>query len=116
MTLMRETAKPRLICVQTTFNETQAANDFASRLVEAGLAACVQMSPVHSVYCWQGSVEREEEVLLSIKTTGDRLADLEAFVAAHHPYDEPEFIALQVFNASAGYAAWVETQTGREGS
>ena len=101
----------RLICAQTTLDDPQAANAFAHALVDTRLAACVQITPIHSVYRWQGTVEAADEQLLTIKTSRERLDALEAFVKAHHPYDEPEWIVLPVEAASNGYAAWVHRET-----
>ena len=64
-----------------------------------------------STYRWKGSVEREAERPVVIKTTRARLNDLEARLRTLHPYELPEFLVLTVEAASAGYAAWVTEQT-----
>jgi periplasmic divalent cation tolerance protein len=107
MELMQETAGDRLVCVQTTLDDGDAAAAFARRLVEAGMAACVQVSEIRSTYRWEGKVETAAEQLLTIKTAANRLEALAAFVRDAHPYDEPEFLVLPVDAASEGYAAWI---------
>ena len=104
---MEKTTLPRLVCVQTTLDDPQAAQSFAKGLVEARLAACVHITVIGSVYRWQGQVELAEEHLLTIKTLANKVEALEAHLRTHHPYDEPEFIVLPVEHASAGYGAWV---------
>lgn len=104
---MEKRTQGRLVCVQTTLDDPQAARSFAKGLVEAGLAACVHITVIGSVYRWQGAVEEGEEQLLTIKTLAEKVDALEAHMRAHHPYDEPEFIVLPVDRASAGYSAWV---------
>ena len=56
-----------------TCPEQAVAQHIASTLVEQRLAACVNISsPVTSVYSWQGKVETDEELLLTIKTSRAR--------------------------------------------
>jgi len=77
--------------------------------VEAGLAACAQVSgPLESIYRWQGAVESAREWLLVLKTRTRCLKALEALVVAHHPYDTPQFIALPLLGGSTRYLAWLE--------
>ena len=86
---------------------------FARALVEAGLAACVNVSSeIVSVYRWQGAVQQDPERQLVVKTTRARLADLEVRVRELHPYDVPEFLVLPVVAASDTYARWLVESTG----
>ena len=64
-------------CVYVTAPNRAAAKSLAASLVEARLAACVNIVPgVESVYHWEGKVEVDEELLLIAKTTRSRLAAL----------------------------------------
>ena len=56
------------------------------------LVACVALTPLRSLYRWQGAIETAEEVQLLLKTHASRLADLESAVRALHSYDTPEWI------------------------
>jgi len=63
------------VLATTTTAEAEDARKIAARLVEAKLAACVQIvEPITSVYRWQGNVEEEKEVLLLIKSTQDLIS------------------------------------------
>jgi len=86
----------------------KGAREFARLLVSKRLAACCNLSSVTSVYRWQGSIEEEREVLLTVKTTRAALAGLEALLEEHHPYDVPEFVALQPAHVAPAYLAWLE--------
>ena len=78
------------------------------RLVNERLAACVNvLDGVTSVYRWEGAVERASESLALIKTTAARQEALRERVLALHPYDEPEYLALEVDGGSASYLRWV---------
>lgn len=80
----------------------------ADRLVSERLAACVNvLDGVTSVYRWEGAVERADESLALVKTTAARLEALRERVLALHPYDEPEFLALDVDGGSSSYLRWV---------
>src|SRR5690606_41820662 len=62
----------------------------ADALVEARLAACVQLLPgATSVYRWQGKLERASETLLLVKTTQNRCQALIARIVQLHPHDIP---------------------------
>ena len=92
----------------TTLSSRERAEQLAEALVAERLAACVNvLGPVASIYRWEGKVERDEEVLLFIKTTGAGVAPLQTRVLELHPYDTPEFVAFEVGAGSAGYLDWV---------
>jgi periplasmic divalent cation tolerance protein len=100
--------KDRDILVVTTTVPTLAqAQALGRALVEARLAACVQLEPgLQSFYRWQDRVCDDPEVRLTIKTLPARAGELQAFLARHHPYDVPQFVA-QRMEASPAYFAWV---------
>ena len=96
----------------TTCPDQGTADTLAKMLVEQRLAACVnQIGGIRSTYAWQGEIHHDEEVLMIIKSTTERYAELEAAIHAHHPYELPEIITLKVTNGLAGYLAWVAQQT-----
>lgn len=102
----------QILIVMTNLPNVQAAEALASALVEARLAACINLLPaVQSVYRWQGKVERATEVTLLIKTTQRHYAALEAAIRAAHPYELPEVIALPVTAGLPSYLQWVITET-----
>lgn len=107
MELTQEQAEDGLVCVQMTWADAKLARKVAREMVERRLAACVQQVRISSTYVWDGAVEEETEHLLTAKTTLAAARELEAYVQANHPYDEPEFVVLPVVGASAGYASWV---------
>jgi periplasmic divalent cation tolerance protein len=85
-----------------------SAEDLARALVEAKVAACVNVLPaITSIYRWQGEVSRDEEALLLIKTTAAAFDSLRRAVLARHPYELPEIISLDVTDGHAPYLEWV---------
>jgi periplasmic divalent cation tolerance protein len=85
------------------------ADELAAALVEARVAACVNLIPVGSVYRWQGAVERAAETLLLIKAPAEGVAALRDHLLRLHPYEVPEFVVLDVDDAAshAPYVDWV---------
>jgi periplasmic divalent cation tolerance protein len=98
--------------VLCTAPNADAAESLARGLVDAHLAACVNVVPaVRSFYRWEGEIHDDAEELLVVKTTAERLPEVEAFLVEHHPYDVPEVIALPVTAGSERYLAWVRDET-----
>ncbi len=97
--------------VLVTCPDVGAAEGLARALVEARLAACVQLLPgLVSVYRWRGALERADEVALLVKTVVHRVAAVEAHIAASHPYEVPEILVLAPASAGAAYAAWLAAE------
>jgi periplasmic divalent cation tolerance protein len=84
----------------------------AQDLVNQRLAACVnRLSDVRSTYSWQGRIQEEREVVLTIKTTRERYDALEVRLRALHPYEVPEIIALPIVAGSTSYLTWIASET-----
>ena len=98
----------QLLVVLSTFPDQDTARHIASELVEAGLAAFVNLLPgAQSIYRWQGKVESAQEVLAIMKTTATAYPRLEAKLRELHPYEVPEILAVPVERAQEAYAKWV---------
>lgn len=98
----------------TTLPLDRDAEALARTLVEERLAACVNiLAPMRSVYAWKGVTESADERQLLIKTTGERLRELEIRVRELHPYDVPEFVVVPIVEGSADYLAWLTESTVR---
>ncbi|GAA4224829.1 divalent-cation tolerance protein CutA [Actinomadura meridiana] len=80
--------------------------------VEGHLAACAQISgPITSTYWWQGKLENDEEFLIVMKTTDERLDDLVTSVKANHSYDTPEIVAVPIVGGLGDYLTWIREET-----
>ena len=98
----------RLLALSTV-GRPEDAERIARALVERGLAACVNVVPgVLSTYRWKGQVEREEELLLLIKTSEEVFEALRTALVSLHPYEVPELIALRIEAGHAPYLAWLD--------
>ena len=101
-----------VLLVLTNLPDPASAEALAAALIEARLAACVNLlASCRSVYRWNGAVEHANEVPLLIKTTAERYPALEAAIRARHPYELPEILALPIERGLPGYLAWVAAET-----
>lgn len=102
----------QVLLVMSNVPDNASAQALARTIVEAKLAACVNILPgVQSVYRWQGQIEQANEVTLLIKTTPQHYAQLQWALVDAHPYDVPEVIALPVTEGYAPYLQWVVAET-----
>lgn len=100
------------LIVFSTFPDAASASRAATSLVEARLAACINMLPgMTSVYRWQGKIEQASEVLLIVKTTQAVYPQLESALKACHPYELPEIIAVALEAGLPDYLNWVSEET-----
>jgi periplasmic divalent cation tolerance protein len=100
------------LLVLTNLPDDASARALAAHLIEARLAACVNiLSPCHSVYHWEGKTEAASEVPLLIKTTTARYAELQAAIQKQHPYELPEIIAVPIQHGLPAYLDWVVSET-----
>ncbi len=100
------------IIVFVTCGSEEEAEKIANSLVDERMAACVNIiSPVRSIYRWEGKIWDEKEWLLIIKTQRRRFAELEKKVKLLHSYSVPEIIALPIAEGSTSYLKWLEEMT-----
>jgi len=86
----------------------ECAEIIATTLLEKRLAACITIStPVTSFYMWQGVLQKEDEVMLMIKSTQHAYSALETCLKSAHPYELPEIIAVSVENGLPAYLNWL---------
>lgn len=84
------------------------AEGIATALVEDELAACVNIvKQVTSVYRWEGTVKKDQESLLIIKTSKMVWETFVEKVSEIHPYDTPEIICVPIEAGSEPYLEWL---------
>lgn len=100
------------LLVLTNLPDAASAQGLARGLVEARLAACVNvLAPCRSFYQWEGDLREDGEVPLFIKTTAKLYPAVEAYIHAHHTYELPEIVALEVTAGLPDYLRWVADST-----
>jgi periplasmic divalent cation tolerance protein len=98
------------IIVLSTAGKIEEAEKIAEELVGKRLAACVNIVPViRSIYRWNDAVQKDNEVLMIIKTEREKFSIVETTIRSLHSYDIPEIISFPLENASQGYLQWLES-------
>jgi periplasmic divalent cation tolerance protein len=102
-----------LAILLTTVGDAEAARSLARAVIEARLAACVQIAPVESLYEWNGAIEESGEFMLQMKHRVEDYADLAAFVRRRHGYETPEILRVDVADVDPTYLSWARAMTAR---
>jgi periplasmic divalent cation tolerance protein len=98
--------------VTTTTDSESEARKLAEVAVRGRLAACGQvLSPITSVYWWQGEVENAQEWMVVLKTTAGRVEQLIERLRAEHSYDTPEIVAVPIVSGNPAYLDWIAAET-----
>ena len=107
---LTEIPMPSYIQVETTAASQEEAERIARALVEARLAACVQITPCQSLYRWRGAIEESRELRCTIKTRLDLLPQITALITSLHSYEVPEIVASAIVDGSPAYMEWLEQE------
>lgn len=95
--------------VLSTCPNQESAERIARGVVEARLAACVNVLPgLRSFYTWQGQLEVSDEVLLLIKSRTNVFTTLQNMITSLHPYELPEVVAVPIEAGLAPYLHWLD--------
>ena len=104
--------KPEPTSLVISNTPVEHAEEIARTLVERQAAACVTLSPVKSVYRWEGQVCVDEEVTLTAKVSESCVTRCVQVIESLHPYDLPEILVLSVDHKRSSYAyqSWVAAE------
>jgi len=99
--------------VLVTASSREEAEEIVQRLLEEKLIACANIiSPVHSLFWWQGKIDQAQEHLILMKTRRDLFEKLTEIVKSLHSYTVPEIIAIPIIEGSADYLVWLNESLG----
>jgi periplasmic divalent cation tolerance protein len=110
---MTDTPAPAdFLVVLVTVPDADTAARVGRTVVEERLAACVNIVPgLRSIYEFEGKMCDDAEALCLFKTRRALYGALRDRVAALHPYQVPEIIALPLAAGNAAYLAWLAEGT-----
>ncbi len=98
--------------VLITASSQEEAQKIGRTMVEERLFACANIiSPIQSIFHWEGKVNDEKEVLLIAKTKTGLSDEVEKRVKELHSYTVPEILFLPVLRGSEDYLNWVDAET-----
>ena len=96
------------ITVYTTAPDEEVAERIAKGCVEAELAACCNFWPVRTIYSWEGELKNDTEHIIFIKTSKEKLEDLEKYIVKNHPYSMPAIVSIPLDDSHEPYRKWVD--------
>jgi periplasmic divalent cation tolerance protein len=97
--------------VLTTTDSEEQAERIVDAVLQAKLAACLQLIPIKSRYVWDGKIARDDEVLILVKAKSTDYDDLAACIRAAHTYDVPEIVRLDIAAGEKSYLDWITSVT-----
>ena len=98
----------RLVLV--THPNKEHAERITRGVIDAKLAACVLVTDVKSFYNWEGKLNQDDEVVTLLKTSTEKVTDLEKYIETNHDYDTPAIISFKA-NANQAYSNWLSLET-----
>ncbi len=104
--------KNQYIVILVTVKNKAEARKIAQGLLKKQLVACVNIvDGVESHFCWQGKIDKANEVLLIIKSRQKLFEEIVTKVKQLHSYENPEIIALPLAAGSWPYLKWIDEVT-----
>lgn len=98
--------------VEVTCPDKDSARAIATACLKARLVACANLLPkVESLFCWQGQIDSESEILLRLKTPARNFDATCEVICTHHPYTLPAIVALPIQAMGPGVAGWIASET-----
>lgn len=96
----------------STAGSEKEASQIAEYLVKHHLVACVNLVPaIQSIYWWNNQVNREQEVLMIMKTEKSQTKKIQKAIKSLHSYQTPELIGVDIVIGMPEYLAWVSSST-----
>ncbi|MFU7501936.1 MAG: divalent-cation tolerance protein CutA [Candidatus Tisiphia sp.] len=93
--------------ILTTTNDQQVVVKITTSLLEANLAAWIQVDNIVSYFKWEGKISSVLEYRIVIKARSDNYNTIEKVITDIHNYDLPQIIKLDIQDGLSRYLNWV---------
>ena len=108
----RRLAESAAVLVYATFPSSETAAAAGRALLEARLAACINILPaMTSIYRWKGVIESASEAVLLAKLPPQLAKAAVDCIVAAHPYETPAVLVIPVLAGAAAYLDWIRAET-----
>ena len=102
----------KAVLIYSTYPTQELAESIGTFLVEARLAACVNVMPqMTSIYRWEGRRNRDSETVMIIKTRASLADRVIKEVRGRHSYVNPALTILPVQGGSQDFIDWIFSET-----
>ena len=103
-----EDTTQKMIMAVSTYPDKATATKIATMLVKEGVAGCVNMSAITSVYSWKGEIIHDAQEQIAIfKTVQSNQKRLVKRIKETHPYDTPEVAVIPIESVNGSYLDWL---------
>lgn len=93
--------------ILTTTNSNENADNISLKLVDSGLAKCVQIDNVTSFYKWGSKSVKNEEFRLMIKACSSNYKLIEQMILDQHDYESPQILKINIDDGLNSYLKWI---------
>ena len=100
-----------MVLIYVTASDEEEAIAIGDLILKERLAACSNViSNMKTSYWWNGSLEKDNEAILILKTLETNIDGIISRIKEVHSYDNPCIIALPVIKASDDYLKWIKDE------
>lgn len=96
-----------MIFVYSTFPKKAEAQKMGEWLIKKGLAACINIFPIDSIYFWKGKITKDKEFAAIIKTRKESFKKVEKFILSHHSSETPCILEVPLGRVAKKYSNWL---------
>jgi periplasmic divalent cation tolerance protein len=102
----------KAVLIYSTYPTQELAESIGAFLVDARLAACVNVMPsMTSIYRWEGKLNRESETVMIVKTRSSLAERVINEVRSRHTYANPALTVIPVQGGSPDFIDWIFSET-----
>ena len=105
----------RLIMGWVSFDKIDPARKLAKLLITKKLAGCTKIiNNMESYYEWEGKLVEDNEVYVVIKTSENKVDQIQEVIKSVHPNEIYEFIYTYIEGGNKDYLDWLRKITGSD--
>ena len=98
--------------VITSWPDFDEAAQLARTWLDKKLVASVNILPkMHSIYLWKGETRIGTEHQMLLKTTANKVEQLEKEILKNHPYPLAEILRVAIDSGNQDYLNWISKAT-----
>jgi len=98
--------------IYATTSSKEEAEQIAETVVSEKLAACANIfDDITSIFEWEDKLCRENEAVLILKTSEERVDALTERIKQLHSYDCPCIVALPIEGGNPDFLSWIAKNT-----